>query len=142
MGAADGFHAVHGTQIARVTLHQGGWQQAKRQQVFWPIDVGHHAVKQVYTLLDADLDGLPGLRRQNQWKEVQRPGALGPTFIRVDVVGDAIVPNLACQTGGTPIQVAQAIGFNVVKKLLPGRRESRRASAHLVKMSGDCGAGL
>ena len=50
-----------------------------------------------------------------------RPGAVG-----INVVGDTVVADLALQRRRAAVQVAEAVGAQVVEELLPFRRNGRR----------------
>ena len=130
MGAAHRLHALHGPQITRVALHQRRWQQPFGEQLLRPVNIGHHTVEQAHALQHAAFNLQPTVGFNEQRKEVQRPGALRSVFVGVNVVGDAVVTNLARQAGHALVQVGGAAAFELLKKLAPGRRQGGlRASA-------------
>ena len=95
MLAAHGCHALHGVQIAGVALHQRGGQHAGFEQALRAVGVGHDVFEQAHALQHARLDLLPAQRVHHQRQQVERPRALGPVGIGVDVVRDAVVAHLA-----------------------------------------------
>ena len=113
-------HAVRCTQVARVALHQRRRHQALGQQALRSIGVSHQAVEHTGALFDAGFDLLPALGRDDQRKQVQRPGALRMLGVGVDVVGDAVVTDLALQAFVAPVQVIPRGVTQVVKKFAPG----------------------
>ena len=119
MGIAHGLGAVHGAQVAGVPLHQGRGQQPVGQQALGAIDVGHHVFEHPHPLQYTGLDLLPALRRHDQREQVKRPGALGGTGVGIDVVGDAVVADLAVQGGGAAVQVAETVGAQGFEKVAP-----------------------
>ena len=124
-GVAGGLHAVHGPQVARMPADQRGRQQAFRQQLLRTIDVGHHAIEHAHALQHAGFDLGPALGRDDQRKEVERPGALRTVGVGVNVVGDAVVANLPLQADGATWQIAKAARAELFEEMGPGRREGR-----------------
>ena len=120
MHAAHRLNAVHGAQVAGVALHQGAGQQAAAQQLLRAIDVGHHAVEQAGALQHAALDVRPVALREDQRKQVHRPGPLRAVGVGIDVVGDAVVAHLPLQALHAPVQVLKALGAQLIEKLGPG----------------------
>ena len=118
--SAHRLHAVHGAQVAGVALHQRAGQQAAAQQLLRAIDVGHHAVEQAGALQHAALDVRPVALREDQRKQVHRPGPLRAVGVGIDVVGDAVVAHLPLQALHAPVQVLKALGAQLIEKLGPG----------------------
>lgn len=119
-------HAVHLAQVAGMAAHQRRGQQAFLQQRLWPVDVGHHPVEDAHALQHPGLDLRPAAGCHDQREEVQRPGPLRPVSVRIDVVGDAVVADLALQAQGAPRQVGEAFRAELLEELRPGRRERFR----------------
>jgi len=113
---------MHGPQVARVAVHQGGRQQAFGQESLWAIDIGHDRIQQSHALLDAAFDMGPVAGVNDEREQVLRPGALRSLFVGVDVVGHPVVPNLALQAGRALVQVGRGTGFGLRKKFGPSPR--------------------
>ena len=62
---------MHGWQITRVALHQGGRQLAAEHQLLRPIGVGHDAFEQLHALYHACFDLQPVLVLQHERKQVE-----------------------------------------------------------------------
>ena len=120
-GVAGRLHAVHGAQVARMSAHQRRRQQAFGQQLLRAVHVGHHAVEHAHALQDACLDLRPAFGRNDQRKKVERPRALRPVGIGVDVVGDAVVADLPLQADRAARQVAEAARAELFEEIVPGR---------------------
>ena len=132
----QGLHAVHGAQVARMALHQRRRQQALGQQALRAVDVGHHAVEHAHPLQHAGLDLAPAVGRDDQREQVQRPGPLRVGGVGVEVVGDAVVAQLALQLRAAVVQVGEAVAAQQFEELGPvlrqrgaGRIGARRAFA-------------
>ena len=123
MGAAHRLDAMHGPQVTRVSLYQCGWQKAFFQQLLWAVHIGHHFFQQTHPLHDAGLNFLPALRFNQQREQIERPGALGATFIGIDVVSNTVVPDLALQCGGALIQLLGTLLSNIFEELSPSPRQ-------------------
>ena len=141
--AIDGLHTVHGTQKTGVSLHQGGGQQGAAQQVAGAIQVGHDGVEQARALQHAGLDVCPIAGAHDHREQVQRPRALRPTCVGVDVVGDAVVAHLALQLFVSARDFGRGVGTVDVaefKEALPMRAQWRITGvglgAQLVPVSG------
>ena len=120
---ADGFDAMHGADVTGVTLHQGGRDQGFVQQALGAVGIGHDLFQHLHPLLNALFDGLPVLLRQQQGKQVQRPGALRVLRVGIHVVGDAVVAHLSLQVARALVQVVQAFMAHMLKKGGPGGRK-------------------
>ena len=120
---AHGAHTGHGAQVARVAMHQRGRQQALGQVGLRAVHISHHGFQQAHALLHTGFDVLPAGRVHHQRKQVQRPGALRALGIGVDVVGHAVVADLALQAGGAGVQLSAGAGLHIVKELAPSPRE-------------------
>ena len=59
------------------------------------VDVAEDAVEQLGALQDAGLDLLPFVGREHQREQIERPGPLLALGVGIDVVGDAVVADLA-----------------------------------------------
>ena len=117
MLAAHGGHALHGVQIAGVALHQRGGQHTGLEQALRAIGVGHDVFEQAHALQHARLDLLPAQGVYHQRQQVERPGALGPVGVGVNVVRDAVVAHLARELRHAWVQAHQALGPEVLHKL-------------------------
>ena len=123
MGAANRRDPMHGAQVAWMPLHQRRREQALRQQLLRPIDIGHDPLQQAHALQHAGFDLVPAVGLDDQRKQVQRPGALRPVFVRVHVVGDAVVTDLTLQRAGALVHVGHALACNIFKELSPSPRQ-------------------
>ena len=148
-GAADRLDAPHGTQVTRVAVHQRSRQQAALQQLLRAVNIGHDALEQAHPLQDAGFDLLPALRLDQQGKQVERPGTLRTAFIGINVVGHAVVANLAPQRAAALVQIRSALSRHCLKKLLPEHCQGafcgtglacRRAQFVKMPVGGDTGA--
>ena len=142
VGAADRLDTVHRAQVARVALHQRRRQPALLQQFLRPIDVGHDPLQQAHALQQAGFDLLPVFGFDQQREQVERPGPLRSALVGVDVVGDAVVADLARQIDGALVQFGRALVGQVVEELLPGfgqRAVGAGGAAQFIEMPG-CGA--
>jgi hypothetical protein len=124
-GVARGLHAVQGAQVAGVAAHQRRRNEAFGQQLLRAVHVGHHAVEHAHALQHAGLDLAPALGRDDQRKQVERPGPLRAVGVGVHVVGDAVVANLALQAHGAPGQVVEAALAQLFEEGVPRGRERR-----------------
>ena len=125
--AAHRRHAVHGAQVVGVALHQRGGQQAVLQQPAQAVDVGHHGFEHAHALQHAGFDVRPVVGRDQQREQIQRPGSLQVGLVGVDVVGDAVVAQLARQARGAAVQLLRVAEVEMAEELLPGRRQRQRA---------------
>ena len=117
-------HAMHIAQVTRMAVHQRTWQQALFEKVLRSVDVGQHGFEQAYPLQHTLLDIGPTRGVNDQRKQVQRPGALRAFFIGIDVVGDAVVANLALQTGVVQVHVGGGLRVGLGKKFPPRTGQS------------------
>ena len=130
MGSAHRLHTVHGPQVTRVAMHQGGRQQPQRQQLLRAINIGHDTLMQAHTLRHTGLNLLPALRLDDERKQVQRPRSLRAPCVGKNVVAHAVVQNLTLQAGFAPVQVGRAIMLQIREKLAPCARQSCAISYH------------
>ena len=129
-GVARRRHTLHGAQVAGMALGQRRGQQGAAQQLLRAIEVGHHAVEQARALQHAGLDLCPFPRVHDHGEQVERPGALQAAGgVGVDVVGDAVVADLALQVLGAAVQVGQTVGTYVVEEAAPARGQGPRVAA-------------
>ena len=96
---------MHGGQVSRVALHQGGWQLPTQHQLLRSIGVGHDAFEQLHALHHARFNLLPVLLSQHEREEVERPRPLRLVGCGINVVGDAVVTHLPLQVGHAGVQV-------------------------------------
>ena len=118
--AAHRRHAVHGAQVVGVALHQRGRDQAVLEQPALAVQIAHGGFEQARALQHAGLDERPVGGRHQQRKQVQGPGALQPRLVGVDVVGDAVVAQMALQCGGAAFQVVPAGLAQMREEAAPG----------------------
>ena len=128
-------HALHGVQITRMALHQRGRQLALRQQVLRTVGVGHDVFKQTHALQHTGLNLLPTQRIHHQREQVQRPRALRPIGVGIDVVGNPVVVNLALKLRHAGIQRGGAHVLQMRNELRPFAAQRRKASG---ASSGPC----
>ena len=139
MAPAHRCDALHGVQVAGVALHQRGRQHAAAQQVLGAVDIGHRVLEQAHALLHAALNLAPAGGVDDQRKQVQRPGALGPVGIGIHVVGDAVVMHLALQLGHARRQTGLGLGAQMRHKRRP--RALRSGAGHRRHAVGQSGQG-
>ena len=141
MVAPHGLDAMHGAQVTRMTLHQGGWNQGLANQMLLAIHVVHDALEQSCALDHALFNLLPTVGRDDEGKQIHRPRALRTVGIGIDVVGDAVVAHLARQDLVASVQIFGAAGAQMLKKALPhgfkrkGLVVLRKAALEFIKVA-------
>ena len=116
---------MHGRDVSRVALHQGGGQLALQHQLLRAVGVGHDAFEQLHALKHPGLDLLPIGLGHHERKQVQRPGSLRLVGRGIHVVGDAVVAHLALQVRHAGAQTSQAFVVQALDERLPRRTEGR-----------------
>ena len=67
----------------------------------------------MHTLLHTGLYALPLLGLDQQWEQVQRPGALRPVVVGIDVVSNPVVSNLSLKAGVALVQIGGGFGLGL-----------------------------
>ena len=122
-----GCHALHGVQITGVALHQCRGQHARLEQALRTVGVGHDVLEQAHALQYTGLNLLPAQRVHHQRQEVERPRALRPVGIGIDVVRDTVVAHLTLQLRHARRETFQTLRPQVLQERIPRRAERHHA---------------
>jgi hypothetical protein len=125
-GVARRLHAVHGAQVARVALHQrGGQQRALEQGALGPYMSAMMALSsRARCSTPASIWAQSSGSRSSGTGPAPRAAA-GRGGVGVDVVGDAVVAQLALPGLLAPVQVAQAIECPGGRRTVPSAATAR-----------------
>ena len=137
-GVAQRFHAVHGTQVARVAQHQGGGQHGTLQKGLRAVDVGQHGVEQAGALQHPGFYLGPASGCDHHREQVKRPRTLSTVCrIGIHVVGHTVVAKLAGQALGAAVQLVDAVCAHMAEKRRPLRAQVLGGGvAQLVQVAG------
>ncbi|KAI3483332.1 hypothetical protein L1887_53787 [Cichorium endivia] len=125
-----------------VTEDQLGGQQAFADQLLRAVDVRQHGVQQPGTLGDATGELVPLGGGNHLGQQVQLPGAVGAIGVGVDVVGDAVFPQLAVEQGLALGQLLRATALQVGEQFLPVRTHAAVGGQHFMPGRGAWGQGI
>ena len=99
-----------------MALDQCRGQHGLPQQLFVTVDVLQDQVEQSGSLYNTRFDLSPLIRANDHGEEVKRPGPLLAVLVGINVVGDAVVTQLAIDALLTPLKIRQTLCAEVFKK--------------------------
>src|SRR6185295_740785 len=90
---------------------------------------------------EPSLDRGPFIRADHERQHLERPRSLWPALFVVDVVGDAVVGDLARDGRGAPIKIGEPYVANSRKERVPGSTQPvriARLTTQFVEVTGAC----
>ncbi|MNH19666.1 hypothetical protein D3C79_794100 [compost metagenome] len=115
-----------------MAIDQFGRQQAFTDQLLRPVDIGQHRIEQSCALFNTRRQLLPFGGGQQVRQQVQLPRPVGTLGVGIDVVGDAVLAQLAGQRGLALGQLRRPAALQVGTQGLPMLTHRALAFEHLV----------
>ncbi len=132
---------VRGPQKSRMAEDERRRQRAVGDQLLRPVQVGEDRVEQARPLSEPRGERLPFGRGHDQGQHVEAPRARRPVGVGVDVVGHAVVVNLARDPGVGGRQPRRRRVLDVADERLPRRTHGAAGVHQLVEVAGGDGIG-
>ena len=125
-----------------MAIDQLGGQQTLGDQLLRPVDIREYAIEHLRTLGDAPSQFVPFGGGDDLGQQVQFPRAVGAVRVGVDVVGDAVFPQLPVEQGLALGQLLRAAALQVGEQLLPVRTHAAVDGQHFMPGRGAWGQGI